>query len=443
MDTKLIANAPSGKERLKWLGPAFIWMLSSAGSGELLFTPIIASQYGYELLWAMLLSVLLKWFINREIGRYTVCTGFSVFEGFAQIKGPSNWVVWFILLPQLPIAVATIAGLLGTAAIALTLLVPVSLQILVTIILVVCVLVIVLGQYAVLEKTTTLLAILSTLIVLVAAVSTGPDMVAMASGMTFSIPKEADYEEILPWIGFLLAGSSGLMWFSFWLKAKGYGGAMTESKRKSSANYTSTDISRLKGWIKQMTLANYFAVGGALIIAVIFLILGAELLKPQQLVPKENEVAETLGKLLGELWGPTGFWIMIAIIFITFFSTLLSNIDGFQRMFTEGAQLIFPKMMKQYKFLNEKIVGNLITVFLLAILPLVIYFFSPEPVGMLKIAGALAAIQIPIVTGFILYLNLKQLPRTLRPDWISLGGTLIAGIFFTFFAFLYLWQLIG
>lgn len=33
-----IVQSPKGSERLKWFGPAFIWMLSAAGSGELLFT---------------------------------------------------------------------------------------------------------------------------------------------------------------------------------------------------------------------------------------------------------------------------------------------------------------------------------------------------------------------------------------------------------------------
>ena len=42
-------------------------MVSAAGSGELLFTPRVGSLYGYTLLWALLLAVTFKWFINREI----------------------------------------------------------------------------------------------------------------------------------------------------------------------------------------------------------------------------------------------------------------------------------------------------------------------------------------------------------------------------------------
>jgi len=91
-----IAQPPRGSQRLLWLGPGFLWMVSAAGSGELLFTPRIGALYGYSLLWALLAAVILKWFINREIGRFTVCTGATVLEGFKYLPGPANWALWLI-----------------------------------------------------------------------------------------------------------------------------------------------------------------------------------------------------------------------------------------------------------------------------------------------------------------------------------------------------------
>ena len=121
----LISKPPeSFKEKLKWLGPGFLWMVSAAGSGELLFTPRVGALYGYSLLWAMLAAVLLKWFINREIGRYSVCTGKTIIDGFAGLPGPKNWAIYIILIPQLFVAVASIAGLAGSAATALVVALP-------------------------------------------------------------------------------------------------------------------------------------------------------------------------------------------------------------------------------------------------------------------------------------------------------------------------------
>lgn len=53
----MVANPPRGWARLGWLGPGFLWMVSAAGSGELLFTPRIGALHGYTLLWAMLIAV--------------------------------------------------------------------------------------------------------------------------------------------------------------------------------------------------------------------------------------------------------------------------------------------------------------------------------------------------------------------------------------------------
>ena len=58
------------------------------GPGELLFTPRVGALHGYALLRAMLVAVLLKWFINREVGRFAVCTGRTLLQGFADLPGP-------------------------------------------------------------------------------------------------------------------------------------------------------------------------------------------------------------------------------------------------------------------------------------------------------------------------------------------------------------------
>lgn len=76
-----IPAAPEGSERLKWIGPGIIWMISAIATGELIFTPRISSLYGYAVLWALIIAILLKGLIAREIGRYAVVTGGSLLHG--------------------------------------------------------------------------------------------------------------------------------------------------------------------------------------------------------------------------------------------------------------------------------------------------------------------------------------------------------------------------
>jgi len=74
-----IPKVPQGWKRFLWLGPSFIWMLSAAGSGELLFTPRIAALYGYSLLWALLAAVILKWVCDRLFAATVRSVGYGQF----------------------------------------------------------------------------------------------------------------------------------------------------------------------------------------------------------------------------------------------------------------------------------------------------------------------------------------------------------------------------
>ncbi|MBE9185698.1 Nramp family divalent metal transporter [Microcoleus sp. LEGE 07076] len=439
-----IPQPPEGWERFKWLGPSFLWMLSAAGSGELLFTPRIAALYGYSLLWALLAAVILKWFINNEVGRFSVCTGATILEGFKQIPGPKNWTIWLILLPQLVVAISTVAGLAGAAATALILVTGGSVQLWTVIIIAVTATIVFLGQYKVVEKISSFIGIGRTLAVVAAAIFVFPNLRKLAAGLVPQIPPNVQYQEILPWLGFMLAGAAGLMWYSYWVEARGYGAAsLKQEEPLDFSQIDSQQTKKLQGWVTLMSFSNTLAVVGALLAALAFLILGGELLRPQGLVPKEQQVAEILGSLLGDLWGPFGFWFMVAIVFITFCSTTLSVQDGFGRMFADGTQILLQGFGVQNRWTNEKFLQRFYVALLLAVLPIAIYLIFGEPVALLQIAGGIEAAHIPIVTGLTLYVNHRMLPEELRPSKFIWGGTVIAGIFFACFAVIYLLQLTG
>jgi Mn2+/Fe2+ NRAMP family transporter len=439
-----IPAPPKGKERLKWLGPAFIWMLSAAGSGELLFTPRIAAQYGYTLIWALILAVSMKWFINREIGRYTVCTGASFFVGISSLSQRSHWLLWLILLPQLVVAVSIIAGLTGVAATAFVELIDMPLNIPALVLVAITASIILLGQYKIVEKVTTLVAIIISIAVLVAAIATKPDTNSLIKGFVPSLPRNLKFDEVLPWLGFMLAGAAGLMWFSYWTEARGYGAAaLPKPEPLDTKMIADKDKDSLKGWIKHMTIANTLAVMGALVIAFAFLILGTELLKPQRLIPEENKVAQTLGRLMGDIWGQFGFWFMIVAVLVTFISTMLSAQDGYGRMFSDGTAILTKKWAAPKRWTDAKFLHKLFVIFLLCIFPALTYLIAGEPVGLLKIAGVIEACHIPVVAFLALYLNYKTLDPYLRPGIITGLFTAVAGLFFAVFAVVYILQLTG
>jgi Mn2+/Fe2+ NRAMP family transporter len=441
-DAVLIKDPPGNfREKLKWLGPGFLWMVSAAGSGELLFTPRVGALYGYSLVWAMLAAVVLKWFINREVGRYTVCTGKTIIDGFGKLPGPKNWALYLILVPQLLVAVSTIAGLAGSSATALVLVLPGDIRIW-TVVAILCSTALVLwGKFKAVEKVATVLAVALGVAAIIAAISVFPDVGNLLAGFLPKMPPDIEYDEIFPWLGFMLSGAAGMIWYSYWIQAKGYG--IKKNEIDDSPQLNQPQKKKLKKWISQMTRDNTVAVGGTVIVTLSFLILGTELLKPKGIIPEENKVAEVLGHMLGHLWGPIGFWFMITAVFVGFWDTVLSDQDGFGRMFAGGTRLLLKNLSLSAKWATEKMLQKIFVIGLVTVAPVVLYLLFGEPVGLLKIAGAVEAAHIPILVVLILYLNHKRLPVDLRPSVFTFLLTALAGVFFGGFAIIYTLQVSG
>jgi Mn2+/Fe2+ NRAMP family transporter len=424
--------------RIAWLGPGFLWMVSAAGSGELLFTPRVAAQYGYALLWALLAAVLLKWFVNHEVGRFAVVTGTPILEGFRRLPGPRHWALWILLVPQLVVAVTTVAGMAASAATALVLLLPGSVPLWTTVLILGTAAFVFWGRYHAVERAALVFGVAIAVAAVAAMTVVFPGPGALVRGLVPRVPPDLDYGEVLPWLGFLMAGAAGLMWYSYWLPAKGYGAAGAGQPVRPE-RLRPEGRRRLRGWLGQMTLDNSVAVVGTLIPLVAFLILGAELLGPAGVLPEEENVAEVLGRLLGDVWGPVGFWLMIGGILIGFWDTLLSVQDGFARLFGHGTRLLLPTAWRvEQETLQRGYLIGLVTV-----APIALFLLVGQPVGLLQIVGAIEAAQIPLVAVLTLVVNHRLLPADLRPPRWILAGAIVAALFFAVSAGVYLARLAG
>lgn len=428
---------PTGRRRLIWLGPGFLWMVSATGSGELLFTPRVGSQYGYVLLWALLAAVTLKWFINREVGRYTVCTGRHILAGLARVPGPRRWAVWAILVPQAVVAISVIFGLAASAATALTLMLPGPVEIWTVAAIALAFSLAFPGRYRAVERAATLLAILLALVAAAAAVTVLDSPRELAAGLVPRLPSKVDVGEVLPWLGFALSGAAGMTWYSYWLCAKRYGAADTTEERLDPGTLSDDDRWRLRGWIRQLTLDNSVAVAGTLVIVLAFLILGAELLRPERIVPEEDHVARVLGELLGKVWGRVGFWVMVGGVLVAFWSSVLSSQDGFARLFSAGTPLLLGARRPASRWRDSRFLRRFYLIVLLTALPLALYLIADKPVVLLAVAGGIEATQLPLLAGFTLYLNRRELPPGLRPTIVASVGTAAAAVFFAAFAVAY------
>lgn len=450
-------------------------MVASVGSGSVLFTPRIGARYGYELLWIALIVFFLMFVMIREVGRYTVVTGKTIFDGYRDITGKSNWSIWFILIPTIPAAISTVGGIAALAGSALMVAVPGEQLLYATIIIIVSIVLVVSGQYPVVEKTASIMAAVLIIVVIVAATIVFPRPGDFVTGIIPGFPDDMDMAFAIPWVGFILAGSTGIMWFSYWVVAREYAGPMAteddvfqlDNRKQNNKNEHNDDLDevviRLKKWMKILSVTSAIGVIGGGIVIIAFLILGTELLKPQGTIPEGVDVAKDLTNLLSEIWGRAGFWILLIGILIPLWGTILSNQDGYGRMFADGTFILAMPFLKrkrmvekneqdvyqpsaQLKGRKKKIAGWLsnykgmqkfYAIFLAAVFPLLLVFIIQDPVEILSVGGIVAAVHTPVVVFLTLYLNHKRLPKEFRPGKFITGAMIFSGLFYGAFAVYY------
>jgi len=462
-----VPTAPEGKRKLTWYGPGLLWMLSAVGTGSILFTPRVASLYQYELLWLMLLVVFFMWFMIREMARFSVVTGQTMLEGMHTLAGPKDWAVWIIYVPQLLAAAVGIAGLCAVVGSTLAAFLPGSNLVHGLLVLLTCTLLTTTGRYALIERLSRNLAIVLLLMVVISAAVVFPGISEVTSGFQISWPSDPDMYVILPWVGTILAGSMGIVWFGYWTATRGYGGGLAgrerdeeivdrENKSKPESQARQTRIRRVRDWLPVASGTAALGCIAGLVVLISFMILGAELLAPKNLLPQGSDVAIDLAVMLSDIWGPVGKWLMLAIVVIALAGSVLANQDGWGRSFADMTLILLRSgrhsaspgvVIRSIRALEHKYGCRLFTRLALkrfyialvtGIISALILIIFKDPVKVMSASGIIAAAHTPFIVFVALYVNWTRLPKPLRPNGFYMASMLFAGVFYLGFAILYL-----
>jgi Mn2+/Fe2+ NRAMP family transporter len=202
--------------------------VSAVGSGSVLFTPRVGSEYGYTFLWLLWGVCFLMWVMIREAGRFAVATGRTLLDGYSTLPGPRNWTLWAVFVPQLVAAVAGVGGLCALVGSALAQELPGGLLLWPLVVLATALGVVVSSGYPAVSGVALVLALLLVATTVVAAARVfrpdGDPRAGVLPGLR--VPDHIDVPLLLPWIGTILAGPMGIVWFSHWTARRGYGGGV-------------------------------------------------------------------------------------------------------------------------------------------------------------------------------------------------------------------------
>ncbi len=459
MQPKDLPQAPSF---WKILGPSFIFLGLSLGSGELIMWPYLAANFGLGIIWGALLGITFQFFMNMEIERYALIFGESVFVGFKKLW--RGWPVWFMLstfiawgLPGFSAAGSQILNSLfgfkneTLVAILLLLLVGVILTV---------------GKslYKTMEVFQKSIIFLATplIIVLCFLLTKTTDWQAFFSGVIgkgngyLFLPKGVSLMSFLGAFAYAGAGGNLNLSQSYYIKEKGYGMGKFSQKIKSlftkgnqevrlegeTFAFNQKNFSEFKKWWKIINLEHlivFWFLG--LLTIVLLAVLSFSLVYGQasNLTGINFFFNEAL-VIKAKLGGFFGFSFLL-MGFMMLYSTQVAVLESTSRMISENFFLSLKKSVDRKINLSKGFYLALWGQIVFGIVVLLLGF--NEPKSLLTLAAVINAFCMFIHLTLTYFLNKKHLPSVLRPKLWRKSILFLAFIFFGIFSFLTFWQAVN
>jgi len=449
---------------IQQIGPGLILAASIVGTGELINTTGLGARAGFSLLWLILLSCVIKVFVQIELGRYAITHGKTTLAAFDTLPGPrvgASWMCWLWLFMTLATQaqIAAMEGSVGQAAhmafpnasdaIAATAgkIVPAWGTFLATreeyfwasVTTLAAILLLLSGGYKRLEKITTLLVALVTLFTVASVVilQWTPFHISAAnieSGFKLAIPTAA-MALALSAFGITGVGASELFAYPYWCIEKGYARAV--GPRTPDEGWAH----RARGWTRVMQLDAWFSMVVFTVATVAFYLLGAAVLHPQGKDPKGPDMIPTLslmylqpleGTPLQGLRSLTHIGFLLgawAVLFKTLYVATAAN----SRLTAD-----FLNLTGLWRFDDAQGRDRVIRVFcvLYPLGALSLYYATREPQFLIKVGGIAQGIMLPLIAGATLYLKQRDADRRVGPafltdvlTWLAFFGISIVALY--------------
>jgi hypothetical protein len=434
------------------VGPAFIWCAEYIGSGEVILATRTGALFGAAALWAVAAAIILKYSIGMAGAQWTVITGEGMVDMFRRMPGPRNWLIWLVLLVQLPAAVVSIGALAKVAGMFVNSLVPLpggaaTWGALVSLF---AVSVSWTGRFDILKSVMSAFVAIIVIGVVYVAVTALPPLSHVARGIIgfepLAIPPWAPenlrggspWREVLPLMGWSAGGFASQVWYTYWVLGAGYGMAAGRGYGKpadesSLAAMSAEQARALWGWCRVVRVDATVAALIGLVVTTCFCLAGAGVLRPAQLVPDGLQVPLQLSRLFSDKWGWVGAKLFLIAGSAAMVSTQVGQLAGWPRLLSDCFRVVLPPFSRlpgrtQFRgFLVFFVITNLVAV----------VFF--DPVKLVQLGGQLDGIlltplqALAILIAFTVVLPRlvpRDLCRQVRPGLTMMLALVIAAVVF-------------
>ena len=383
----------------KKLGPGLIFAGAAIGVSHLVQSTRAGADFGFGLLWALLLVNLFKYPFFQFGPRYAMATGESLVDGYKRM-GKGILITYFILTfatmftiqTAVTIVTASLASNLFGDFTALNVL-GVSLssiQIWTVLLLFICGIILSIGKYRFLDVLMKVIIITLTLSTIVTVVSSVNQYDGILNFQQI-FPEESSWVFLIAFMGWMPAPLDISIWHSLW--------SLEKTKIDSKANPKSALFDFNIGYI--MTI----------ILGICFLSLGALVMfnSGENLSTDASLFSQQLISMYTKSLGNWSYIFIGLAAFTTMFSTTLTTFDGSPRVMAKTTLLLFKNIQKNTYF------HWLLVLFLGSII--IFFFLSAELGNLVKFATVLSFLTAP----FYAIINYKlmtgnHVPKAWRPS---------------------------
>ncbi|MDO4018793.1 Nramp family divalent metal transporter [Clavibacter michiganensis] len=390
LDTRGDVREPQeSAKRWRIVGPGLVVAATGIGAGDLVATLVAGSRFGYALLWAALLGVIIKIFLVEGAGRYSLATGKTIFEGWRTV---GRWTTWYFGPYILIWGLVYGAAAMSSSALPLAALFPgVDLKVFAIVCGLVGAVVVWFGRYSAFEKIIAVFVGLMFVTVVGAAIVTVPNVPALLTGLVPTIPEGGLV------VALSIAGGVGgtitLAAYGYWLREKGWVAPR---------------------WMKVMRIDNSVAYVMSGIFVLSMLVVGAELLYSADIALADGEGGLVqLADVLGERYGAFMTWFFLLGFFATSFSSILGVWNGVSLMFADFLGTVRGLDVEDPR---RRLGGSYYRAFIVWLtIPPIGLLFLDQPIGLIIAYGVLGALFMPFLAiTLLVLLNTDRTPRAWR-----------------------------
>lgn len=402
------------KYLFKSLGPGLLFAGAAIGVSHLVQSTRAGADFGFGLLWALLLAYIFKYPFFQFGPRYAASTGETLLQGYQKLGRPiliATYIVSFITMFIIQAAVTIVTAGLAANLFGIT----ANLSLWSLLITSICICILIIGKYKLLDRLMKYIIIILTLST-IAAVCFAAFKTNQAFSFKQIIPKSAvEITFLIAFLGWMPAPLDISIWQSIW----------SLEKEKSSFQKISS---------KQAIFDFNIGYLGTIFLAVCFVVLGTIVMynSGETFSNSGSLFAGQLINLYTKTLGDFSYIFIAIAAFTTMFSTTITTLDASPRTMSQSHELLFPTKVKlSYWF----------WIILLGLGTFIILHYFEDNMGqMVKIATVLSFLTAPFyaILNSLLIFG-KHTPKNDRPSFgmkiLSIAGVIFLICFSIWFAY--------